>query len=385
MADSLWPELRNGERKWRPDSACFDLDAASGCWLDSGISDEDGAAAVSAAKCVNKWMFFEEIMKSGRCVSSATPQIHLLILASLRPAATGRATFIDAGSGTGYLLMAWLLLAGPNSRAVGLELDEKTASAARHRLTAPDAVGNGQACPKGAQATVKVCDALSPDAKALGVEEGSVDAINVGLAVEAPPPALVRLLRVGGLMTLPLIDAVQPADGDPDQAAATFQVLCKAADGTLGPVGGSKGCSGKVSVRFTRGILPVGSGSSLADKDVLERRAQLLRFRIGDRVECHMGPNCWKLGRVVALMYRDSTMPEGFVAPYQIRLDEACAGYIDGYTNPDRLIYASDDSDEYVRNPVGLEEVGSVKSAGSASTDDRSRLHRRRSGVTAVH
>ena len=59
---------------------------------------------------------------------------------------------------------------GADSRAIGLELDERTAREARVRLAARQAVGNGRTFPDGAQASVVVADALAPDAAMLGVE-----------------------------------------------------------------------------------------------------------------------------------------------------------------------------------------------------------------------
>ena len=71
-------------------------------------SGPDATAAVAAAKEVNRLLFMEDVMQSGRLSSIATPGMHLYILRSLRPAATGmrRPTFIDAGCGTGFLLQA---------------------------------------------------------------------------------------------------------------------------------------------------------------------------------------------------------------------------------------------------------------------------------------
>lgn len=330
---------------WVPSVENFDLDAVvTDGWLAAWLGGDDGAAALSAAKTINRWMFMDEVMKSGDGSTSASPGIHLLILKSLLPVTTAGATFIDAGCGTGYLMAAWLMMAGVNSRAIGLELDEKTARDTCRRLAAPDAVGNGQKCPAGARITIKVVDALAPDATALGVEEGSVDAINVGLAVEEPPAALVKLLRVGGLMTVPLIQAAQPEGIDDDDAATCFQVLRKGADGTLGPVDGAA----RVSASFTRGIQApretrAGAASqeppsATNEEEDLRRRAALLRFRIGDEVECALSEDCWASGTIIALMYSDATMPPGLVAPYQVRLD-----------NNGKLVYAPEDCDELIR------------------------------------
>ena len=58
----------------------------------------------------------------------------------------------------------------------------------------------------------------------------------------------------------------------------------------------------------------------LVTKESLEAKAARLRFALGDRVECNAGE--WVTGTVVAHFYRDENMPQGMVAPYQIRLDD---------------------------------------------------------------
>ena len=44
---------------WVPKIDCFDLDAACVGWLGPSLAGDDGSAALSAAKCVNKWLFFQ--------------------------------------------------------------------------------------------------------------------------------------------------------------------------------------------------------------------------------------------------------------------------------------------------------------------------------------
>ena len=60
-----------------------------------------------------------------------------------------------------------------------------------------------------------------------------------------------------------------------------------------------------------------------------------LRFTVGTRVECNCGG--WEPGTVVKLFYREPHFPAGFVAPYQIKLDDGT------------LIYAPDDEDGTIR------------------------------------
>ena len=61
------------------------------------------------------------------------------------------------------------------------------------------------------------------------------------------------------------------------------------------------------------------------------------RFAVDDEVECNLGDR-WAKGKVVSLMYREPDMPPGFVAPYQVELEES------GST-----IYAPSDSKELIR------------------------------------
>ena len=70
---------------------------------------------------------------------------------------------------------------------------------------------------------------------------------------------------------------------------------------------------------------------------VVQRKADALRFVVGDKVECRIG-NGWSPGTVVALLYRDDNMAPGMVAPYQIQLE--------GSGN---LIFAPADDDRCVR------------------------------------
>jgi len=67
-----------------------------------------------------------------------------------------------------------------------------------------------------------------------------------------------------------------------------------------------------------------------------ERKRKALRFSVGSKVECRTGQG-WQKGEVVALMYRDEFMPQGVVAPYQVKLEGGS------------LIYAPHDDDQLIR------------------------------------
>jgi hypothetical protein len=71
-----------------------------------------------------------------------------------------------------------------------------------------------------------------------------------------------------------------------------------------------------------------------------------LRFSVGDRVECRIGPHPvkgWAPGRVVRLYYKETNWPPSMFAPYQIALHDG------------RLIYAPQDTDQVIRLRPPLE------------------------------
>lgn len=67
-----------------------------------------------------------------------------------------------------------------------------------------------------------------------------------------------------------------------------------------------------------------------------------LRFEVGQKVECRVGPDPetgWAPGEVVQLWYREASWPPNSMAPYQIQLDDG------------RLIFAPGDMDQVIRQP----------------------------------
>ena len=63
-----------------------------------------------------------------------------------------------------------------------------------------------------------------------------------------------------------------------------------------------------------------------------------LRFEVGTSVMCNLGPDGWKLGRIIALDYREDHWPIGKDAPYEVLLN-------DNHT----LIYVPEDNSRYCR------------------------------------
>ena len=92
-----------------------------------------------------------------------------------------------------------------------------------------------------------------------------------------------------------------------------------------------------------------------ADDDECIRAA--LRFRVGDSVDCWIGES-WARGKVVAHFYREEGWKEGRYAPYQVRLNEpelfpddrtSEVGSVRLELSGGQLIWAPDDTDEYIR------------------------------------
>eukprot|EP01031_Cornospumella_fuschlensis_P033807 gene33807-40907_t len=65
-----------------------------------------------------------------------------------------------------------------------------------------------------------------------------------------------------------------------------------------------------------------------------------LRFQVGDRVECRIGPHPvkgWAPGRIIKLYYSEPNWPPNMIVPYQIALHDG------------RLIFAPQDTDQVIR------------------------------------
>ena len=90
-----------------------------------------------------------------------------------------------------------------------------------------------------------------------------------------------------------------------------------------------------IGKNLDKAALEAGFNECLATEENKRKREEALRFKIGDAVECNTGE--WSAGKVVALFYRDSSMPPGMTAPYQVELDNG------------QLIYAPADTDELIR------------------------------------
>ncbi len=77
-----------------------------------------------------------------------------------------------------------------------------------------------------------------------------------------------------------------------------------------------------------------------AGKKAAWPRRPALRFDVGARVECRVGPHPvkgWAQGRVIKLHYSEPSWPPNMVAPYQVALHDG------------RLIFAPQDIDQVIR------------------------------------
>ena len=85
--------------------------------------------------------------------------------------------------------------------------------------------------------------------------------------------------------------------------------------------------------------------------------ADAFRFQVGARVVCNLGPVGWKLGRVVALRYREPGWPDGREAPYQVLLDDDNALIYVPEDIPSLCREARDEDVRMARRPDALAEL----------------------------
>lgn len=72
----------------------------------------------------------------------------------------------------------------------------------------------------------------------------------------------------------------------------------------------------------------------MATEENMEKRRKMLRFNVGDAVECRTGQNEWSAGKVKEQLWKS---PSGQTAPYQVELDNGT------------LIYAPADDNQLIR------------------------------------
>ena len=76
------------------------------------------------------------------------------------------------------------------------------------------------------------------------------------------------------------------------------------------------------------------------DEDLEDFNLPPLRFAVGKRVECRIGPDPvegWAKGAVIQHWYRENSWPEGSYAPYKVQLDKG------------QYIFAPGDTEQIIR------------------------------------
>jgi len=92
-----------------------------------------------------------------------------------------------------------------------------------------------------------------------------------------------------------------------------------------------------IGKNLVRDELQAKFNACMVTEETRDKRIKMLRFAVGDKVQCNTGEN-WSKGTIVKLMYRDEFMPPGMVAPYQVKLE-----------GTDNCIYAPADEDEVIK------------------------------------
>ena len=92
------------------------------------------------------------------------------------------------------------------------------------------------------------------------------------------------------------------------------------------------------------------------------------RFKVGDRVMCNLGPSGWKLGRVIALHYREDHWLDQQTAPYQVLLD---LDHMLIYVPEDDARYCRKATQEYLLITQRMDALASAPST-SVNVDDQS-------------
>jgi hypothetical protein len=73
--------------------------------------------------------------------------------------------------------------------------------------------------------------------------------------------------------------------------------------------------------------LKSGFASCAWSPELEEEKRKKLRFAVGDIVETRTSELGYEKGKIVGLMYRDESMPDGVMAPYRIELDNGTLTY----------------------------------------------------------
>lgn len=154
----------------------------------------------------------------GHGATISAPHMHALVLEALAPALGPGGAVLDVGCGSGALLPALASLVAPGGVVLGVEHVPQLANLARANVRKSHARAL-----EGGDVVVVCGDGYTSWAVPRGAPGRLFDAVHVGAAAPALPPALLASLRVGGTIVCP----VGPADGE-----QRLVVAVKQADGS---------------------------------------------------------------------------------------------------------------------------------------------------------
>ena len=96
----------------------------------------------------------------------------------------------------------------------------------------------------------------------------------------------------------------------------------------------------------------------LATPENYQKKIDSLRFKVGDAVECRHASG-WLKGTVVKHLYREDDSPPGFMAPYQVKLDNGT------------LIYAPVDTEDVIRGAAPAGGEAAAPAGGKAAAAEK--------------
>lgn len=141
---------------------------------------------------IRRWSYVDEPQPIGLGSTISQPSIHALCLESIQDAVFPGATVLDVGVGSGYMTACLAMLAGPGGLVVGIDV---WPSIVKHAVRNIRRWGRDE--------LIKTME--------ISVGDGTVnpghrlyDVIHVGAAAKEVPDALLRQLRPGGSLIMPV-------------------------------------------------------------------------------------------------------------------------------------------------------------------------------------
>eukprot|EP00930_Biecheleria_cincta_P078390 TRINITY_DN65834_c0_g1_i1.p1 TRINITY_DN65834_c0_g1~~TRINITY_DN65834_c0_g1_i1.p1 ORF type:complete len:342 (-),score=58.71 TRINITY_DN65834_c0_g1_i1:14-1039(-) len=272
----------------------FDIDKASTSKMYEGHLRPE---VVEMAKTIDKWEYTKFAWMTGDLfVLSSTP-LHLFIMSKLMDFAGKGKTFVDAGCGSGYLLLFWHKLCSnktaPESaacKAIGLEFNSDLAEDARRIARTHPQVPRSD----GSQTEIFTEDILNLSTDALSYMQ-STDVIYVSPAVWAlrDLEALARVLRIDGVMLANL--CTERIEGESDKCKARFAFYRKKQSGGIESLEEdvSDGSDGIVHTAVTASKPPTSASMGQSDVKVVD-------VRVSGKIDVSVSPHSYEssfLGR----------------------------------------------------------------------------------------